>query len=467
MRVAFSQPVISLDPFGSNNADQGLHAVDRQIFDTLVVRTDTDYAPSLATAWTQPDATSWSFSLRSGVTFHDGTPVTADDVKASIERLATQDSPLKSLWSILDTVDAPDPATVVIHTKDPAGTVLANLTLTYIGPAAKIASPGFGANPVGSGPFKVDSFASDERVTLSANADYWDTPPTLAGLEFVAMPNAAARLTALKNGEIDATWTVSPDLVDQLTGDPSITVVRQPSYVYFFEWFNSSRPPFDNPKVRQAMWHAIDTEKIAKDLYGESAKPLTSPVPSTVFGSSTQRPYTYDPALAKRMLAEAGYPDGFSTSLMWAEDQAPLLREIAQTMISQWAQVGVTVQPVGLAQATWLQRLLALDWDMDLQDNFVLTGDADYTLGRLYQSTAKRNGYANPELDTLLQKARSTTDQAQRADLYAQASKIIWDEAVGIFPFEVVDTYAVRDRVQGFTPSPSRTVLFHTVTVSS
>jgi peptide/nickel transport system substrate-binding protein len=192
-----------------------------------------------------------------------------------------------------------------------------------------------------------------------------------------------------------------------------------------------------------------------KDLYGESATLMNAPIPAAVFGSAPQQPYGYDPDKAKQLLSAAGLAGGFSSSLMWFDSSGPLVAELAQAMISGWSKVGIKVAAQQIDKATWLTRLNKLDWDMDLQTNTVTTGDADFTIGRLYTSSANRMGYKNPALDAVLDQARQSSDQAQRKTLYAQACKTIWDDAVGIFPATLTTAYAYRSALQGFTPQPS------------
>ena len=468
LTVAFSQEIIGLDPYGTTNAHQALHMVDRQVFDTLVVRDEAtgEYVPSLAEEWSQPDPLTWEFSLRDAK-FHDGTPVTADDVVADLEKLTSTTTPLSRLWTQLDYATALDDSTLQIVTKTPLGTMLANLALLYVAPAAAIDSPDFANHPIGSGPFQMESYTPGTGVTLTAYPDYWNGAPKLQKLSFIDIPDESARLTALRNGEVDIVWVVSPDQVGEVASDPGIRVENVDAYAYYFLWFNSAQAPFDDVRVRQAMWHAVDVESVISDLYGDAAGPMRSPLPSAVFGSSKETPYEYDPELAKKLLAEAGYPDGFSTSVILAQGSSPLILQQAQAYASYWAKIGVDVQVEALPQAVWLERLLALDWPMDLQENSVLTGDADYTLGRLYTSGANRNGYHNPKLDDILARAAASTDQADRAELYGQANKIIWDDAVGIFPASQRDTYAISSDVQGFAPSPNRFPLFSDVSIGA
>lgn len=464
--AVFDREIISLDPHGPSDVDEGTLFACRHIFGSLVVRSGTEYKPNLATKWSQLDDKTWQFTLRDGVNFQDGKPLTSKDVKASLERVAKSDTPQAALWPTLDTVEAGD-GTVTIHTKEPLGTMLANLSLLFVAPADKLTDASFFNKPLGAGPFKVDSFTPSDHVNLVASTDYWGEKPKLKRLESPYIPEMQTRLTSLKSGDVDVTWSVPPDQVESLRGSDGITVDLVPSYVYYFNWFNCSRKPFTDPRVRRAMWYALDVNTVVNKLFGDTAKVATAPIPTTVFGHAPQTPYTYDPDKAKSLLAQAGYPNGFSTSLMWSTGIAPQIRSVAQSFSSYWSKIGVKVKLEELEQATWLKRLVALDWDMDLQNNSSTTGDADFTLGRLYTTEANRQGYSNKKLDGILAQARSETDQKVRKQLYGQACKIIWDDAVGIFPMDLAATYALRTSVKGFQPAANNQPLFTAVSVSS
>lgn len=455
LKVAFDQGIDSLNPYGEANGEPSTVLASRQIYDTLVVNEEGDIKPSIAEDWEQPDDKTWVFNLKEDITFHDGSSLTADDVKYSIEQQAdSEESSLTVLWSEFDSVEATDEHTVTIKTKNPVGTMLSSLTLLFITPEDS-ASEDFYKEPIGSGPFKVDSFVPEQELELSKNKEYWDGEPELENLEFTNIPETSSRLTALETGEIDLTWTIPADQIDSLENNDDIEVVNNPSYLYYFTWFNSSREPFDDEKVRQALRYAIDTEGIVDDLFGDTGEVLKSPIPDEVFGSSDLDIYDYDPEKAKDLLKEAGYSDGFSTTMMWSNEGGPQILQLAESMMSDWSDVGVEVEPEQMERAEWIEKLDALDWDMDLQTNSVITGDADYTLGRLYTSEADRNGYKNDELDDLLNSAKETTDQDEREDLYNQANEIIWDEAVGVFPLELKQITAMRSDVKGFEPSPA------------
>ncbi|MFD1718480.1 ABC transporter substrate-binding protein [Georgenia deserti] len=466
LRAAFDRPILDLNPFGSANVEQATLMAAALIFDSLVVRTDDGFEPHLATEWDQPDENTWIFTL-GDVSFRDGSPVTAEDVKACIENIAGGSTPQAALWGALDAVDATDERTVTITTSSPLGTMLSNLSLVSIVPADAVGDESFFAtSPAGSGPYEVDSFTASDHLHLNAVEDYWAGAPESPRLELPYIPENSTRLTALRTGEVDVTWSVPPDQIAQLD-EPGLEIVSAPSFINYFNWFNASREPFDDVRVRRAMWMAIDVEQVVTDLFGETAEVATAPIPSAVFGYSEQEPYPYDPDQARQLLAEAGHPDGFSTHVMWAQGVAPQIRPLAESFASYWQEIGVDVELQELEQAEWLDRLLALDWDMDLQNAANATGDADYTLGRLYTTEANRMGYSNPDLDEILGNARSITDQDQRADLYAQACQIIWDDAVGIFPLQVLATYGVREGVEGLEPAPNNQPNFVPVSRSS
>jgi len=245
-----------------------------------------------------------------------------------------------------------------------------------------------------------------------------------------------------------------PDQLPALQRNSDIQIETVPGYSYYFIWMNSSRAPFTDKRVRQAMAHALDLDKLLKDLLPSIAKRATAPIPSTIFGYATQTPYAYDVGKAKQLLAQAGLPNGFDAGIIWNPGSGPQDRELLLAMTSYWNAIGVRVKSQEMERAVWIDNLNKLNWDMDIQTNSVTTGDADFTLGRLYHSRANRNGYKNAELDKILDDAVATVDQDRRKALYAQANKIIWDDAVGVFPAELLSMYVHHKRVRGFVPAP-------------
>lgn len=466
LKAAFAQPITDLDPQSAATAvDEASLIAKRLIFDTLTTRSGNDLKPSLATKWEQPDATTWRFTLRDDVKFHDGTKLTSADVVASVKRIQAVTSAQSSLWAPVTGVSADGDSTVVITTDGPLGTLLVNLTLLFIIPAASVDKPGFMQKPIGSGPYTVDSFVPSSDLKLSRAKGYWGDKGKPDTIQMPYIAETSSAITSLSTGEVDLFWPIPPDLVGDLKGNDKVKIEQIPSYVYFFNWFNCGRGPFTDARVRQAMWHAIDVESVVKNLYGDGAVVMTAPIPSTVFGYAKQTPYDFDVSKAKDLLKQAGLADGFKSSLMWFDQTGPLATELAQSMISAWSKIGVTVEAQSVEKAVWLQRLNSLDWDMDMQTNTVTTGDADFTLGRLYTTAANRMAYSNTKLDGVLKKAHEVSDAGDREKLYAQACKTIWDDAVGIFPASIVTSYGLRSNLKGFVPVASNQPDLSTISV--
>lgn len=438
----------------------------QHVLETLVTQDGDDFEPLLAESWENPDELTWVFHIDPDATFSDGSPVTADDVRASGERVIETGGSLAPLWEPVEELEATDEKTLTVTTEEPLGTFLNTASLLLVGQGENLEQEDYWRSPVGSGPFVVEDYRADERLTLARNDDYWGQAPALDTLTLTNIPEEAARITALSSGEIDVMTGVSPDSVTEVSALDGVVYEEMPSYAYQLVWFNSSREPLDDERVRQAMWHAVDVESIVGDLFGTRGTLAQAPIPQSVFGAPELDPYPYDPDLARELLEEAGYADGFSTSLQWSDASGEDTRSLAQAFISDWAEVGIEVEPLAKERAVWLEDLNDLNWDMNLQGNNVATGDADYTLGRLYLCEANRMGYCNEDLDDLLTQARQSLDQDERADLYEQASRIIWEEAVGIFPMDRSTAIAFSDRVQGLELDPGERTSYRGVSLT-
>jgi peptide/nickel transport system substrate-binding protein len=446
-------------------AEEPTQTAVQQVLETLVAMEDGQPVGVLAESFEPVDERTWVFHLREGVTFSDGTPFTARDVKASAERGQALKWSLAPLFTAVQQVEATDDRTVTFRTSEPLGTLPSSLSLVFIGPADRVNDPAYWQRPIGTGPFVFESFTPDDEVVLKRNDAYWGEKATLDRVEIVSIPETAARITALRTGEVDVLQSIPPDQVSEVDGQPDITYGSGPSFQYYFTWFNSSRPPFDDVRVRQAMWHALDLNAIVGDLFGDSASVAKAPITQDVFGATALQPYAHDPARAEALLAEAGHAGDLRVAMQWPREGGPNIRALAQAMVSAWAAVGVTVEPLEKERPQWLQDLNAKNFDLNLQTNTTGTGDADFTLARLYTCSAGRTGYCNTELDRLLLGARASLDQGERERLYAQAAQVIWDDAVGIFPADLRNNFAVRSRVQGFELPVNGRPQFRTVSI--
>ncbi len=452
VRVAYLQRILSLDPHGSSGAARITWIVGRHLFNRLVAWDSQAkrFQPELALSWQNPNPTTWEFELRRGVKFHDGTEFTSAAVKTSIERVIGLRGPLAPLFAPVETVETPDPYRVVIRTRDPMGTLMSNLTILSIVPAGTPMTE-LVDRAVGTGPFKFAEFVRDTRVVLEANPNYWrQGVPKLQRLVFVDIPEISARATALETGEIDMAVGLPPEEIRRLRQNPALKVDIGPTTLTRIMWINP-RPgsPLSNVQVRRALSHAININAITASLVAGIASPATSSIATNVLCYAKMKPNEYSSATARKMLAEAGFPNGFETTLKWTESN-PKEREIADAITGQFALLGVRVQNTQQAFAIWLDDLLKLNWDLELVSTGGGTGDPDFTLRRLYHSRAKRTLYTNPEVDRLTDEAASTIDLNRRCEMYRKVQEILWNDAAAIYLFDQLEAYAYRTRVQGF-----------------
>jgi peptide/nickel transport system substrate-binding protein len=466
LTVAGPVPLVDLDPLGANALEDPTQELDQHIFDAVVVRDNGNIEPHLATSWTNPTPDTWDFTIRSGVKFTNGTPLTAADIQWSLQELIKENGPLAPLWSALSTVEAPSATSLVITTTTPVGDMLNNISLLYVVPMNLAGNANFYLHPIGSGPFIVKSFTPNQSIVIVKNPHYWGGAPKLDQITFANITDVSAQVTALENGQIQVTWGLPPDQLQTVESDPNIHVVTKPSLSFYYQWFNSSVKPFNDVRVRQALWYALDLKTMDSSLFGDQATVAQAPITTTTFGFAAQPPYAYDPTKAKQLLAEAGYPNGFSTTISYSTTCCADISEVAQSMISYWAAIGVTVTAVPEEQATWVSNLLALKWNMNLAENETVTGSANSTIGRLYTCAAHRTGYCNAQLDAIIQQAQQSTDRTQQAALWAQAIQIIWSQAVGISLFDVNQNFEYADSVQGFVPPEYTFPFFYTVSLS-
>ena len=276
-------------------AEEPVQTAAAQVLETLVTYADGEAQPLLAESWENPDPLTWTFTLREGVMFSDGTPLTANDVKASLDRLIALEGPLTPLFTAVTETRADDDATFTVVTSEPLGTMLSSLSLIFIGQASGVESEEYWLSPIGTGPFVVDEYVADDHIDLVRNEDYWGEPALLDRLTIVNMPEVAARITALQTGEVDVLTGIPPDQVGGVEGQDGIEFVVEDSYQYYFMWFNQAHEPFADVRVRQAMWHAIDIAGLVEDLYGDGATVALAPITQSVFGAPALEPVRLRP----------------------------------------------------------------------------------------------------------------------------------------------------------------------------
>ncbi|GLY88131.1 ABC transporter substrate-binding protein [Actinoallomurus iriomotensis] len=440
----------NIDPGSAEGGAAGKELAGQQIYGRLLKPNATGtLQPDLAQSWkANADSTSWEFTLRSGLKFSDGSPLTSADIVDTYQRLMKLNGPSAANFKGV-TVKAGSDTTVTFTEKSPDPALPSKLTVLYILPSGvPTDAASYFAKPVGSGPFMVKSFKPSADLTMVPNPNYWGGAPKIKSLTLRSIPDVSARLTALKTGEISAVWGVPDDQLPSLQSDSSLKVQAVPSNANITMWFNSDTPALKSAKVRRALWEAVDYKSIIKQLYPETGQLADSPLASTVFGYAPQSPVPYDPAAAKKALQDAGF--SFDKPLRLQFGQAAF-KPFLQAVVSDWAKIGVKTDLLQKEQAVFIKDLLALKWDVNFQQLGTAGYDASTNLGRLYPCDAKRNGYCNPDLDKLLTKAGQASDRSQRQQLYAQAEKIIWDDAVGMFPMTAKVAYVWNKNLSGFT----------------
>jgi peptide/nickel transport system substrate-binding protein len=438
----------TLDPHGAAAGAIGTSHAASAIFSRLI-RPDSEgeLQPDLAETWEANDAgTEWTFELRDDVAFSDGTPVTSAEVVASFDRLIELAGPVAGNFEGV-TATAPDDYTVTFTSETPI--IIGRIALLYV-TKADVTDDSF-TEPIGSGPYVVEDFGPSDVLRLTPNVDYYGEVPTVQQLEYRWIPEVSTRLTALQTGEIDATWGIPDDQVEALKDNDDLTVENTPTTSVVTMWFNSSRPAFQSAEVRNAIWSAVEFETIIESLFPETGTLSDSIVAPNVLGYAPQEAKEYDPAGAKSALEAAGFDFSQTYQIQYSGSE---YSQFIQAVASDLAEIGVNVEPTQKEPAVFLEDLLALNWDINFQALGTAAFDSATNTGRLYPCAANRNGYCNPQLDEILANAGSTTDTDERVELYTQADKIIWDDAVGMYPMLLNATYVWRSDVTGFVPDP-------------
>ena len=390
--------------------------------------------PDLAETWSiSDDGKVYTFRLHADVKFHDGTDFNADDVKFSLDRARADNSTnaQKGLFAAIDSVDVVDPATVKVTLKNPQGSFLYNLGW---GDAVIVAPESAETNkdkPVGTGPFKFDHWTKGSEITIVKADGYWGDPAFLDKAVFRIVPDAAAAVPALLAGDVQAFPFFPPDAVAQIQGDPRFKVVAGSTEGETILSTNNKKPPFDNLKVRQAIAHALDRKAIIEGASAGFGTPIGSHFaphnPAYVDLTGT---YPYDIAKAKELLTEAGVPDGFKATLKLPP--TPYARLGGEIIASQLREIGIELEIIPVEWADWLKQVFTnKDYDLTIVSH-TEPNDID-----IYSRKDYYFDYDNPAFDKVIDELNLTSDEAKRTELFKQAQKILADDAVNGFLFEL------------------------------
>ena len=481
LRIADQGDAMSMDPHSLNESAQ--LSFLQNVYEPLVARDrKLGLVPGLATAWKQTSDTVWVFTIRDGVTFHDGKPLTADDVVFSLERSRADGSDMKSYTAQVTTIRKTGDHAVEITTAAPFPILPDVLTQVMILSKAwaeevKAERPvdkrkgienAASVRANGTGPFKLKSREPGTRTVLTRNAQYWGSiDGNVTEVQFTPIGNDATRVAALISGQIDMMQPVPIQDVARLSKDSNLKIVQGPELRTIFLGMDQARDellfssvkgknPFKDVRVRQAFYQAIDINAIKTRIMRNAANPLALMVAPGINGfdeSLNQRP-PFDPEASKRLLAEAGYPDGFEVSMNCPNDRYVNDGEICQAITGMLARVGVRIRLEAETKTSYFPKILSrntsfymLGWTPSTYDSHNALNALMATPNSQGRGQFNLGSYSNPKLDELTEKIASETDQTRRDAMIHEAFKIHSDD-VGHLPLhQQVLNWAMKKNV--------------------
>ncbi|MFD2649387.1 ABC transporter substrate-binding protein [Devosia albogilva] len=478
----------SLDPHVSTASNDFRIAVN--VYDGLVRNTPgtLEIEPALATDWTiSDDGLEYTFNLREGVTFHDGTPFNAEAVKFNFDRMLDENHPFAStgpfplafFFSSIETVEVVDDLTVKFTLNEAFAPLMSNLA----SPSGLIVSPAaveqhgadYGRNPVGTGPFKFEEWQSNTRVVVSRNEDYWDGPAPLEAVIFRPIVDANTRVAEMLSGGIDVLLETPPDNVAQFRDDPNFQLKEAVGPHVWYVMLNAKEGPFADKLVRQAVNYAVNKESLVNDVLQGTADVSAGPIPPAFNWAYNEEvePYPYDPEKARELLAEAG-AEGASLTFLVTEGGSGMLDPVPMGTAIQadLAAVGLDVEIQTYEWNTFLSEVNpGLEGKADMAQMAWMTTDPD-TLPFLTLRTAafpdqggfNSSYYSNPEVDALLDQARVSTDPEERGELYRQVQALVHEDAPWLFVANWKQNAVVTAAVGEFELQPDFSLVLRDVT---
>jgi len=438
LRVAVSTEPPSLDP--TTNAAAIIRLLlQHNLYENLVqVQENGEIAPMLAQSWEiSEDGKTYTFYLRDGVLFHDGTPCDAEAVRKSFLRAKDKNRGIvhPQYFANIAEIQVLDEKTVrfVLQKADAAF-----LTLLALGEAVVVPDrDDLGRNPLGTGPFRFERWDPGYQLRLARNPRYWRKGyPKVDALVFRFIPDPTAQLSALRAGDVDVIAEVTPEIAQTLQGNENFAVLSAPQDLVQILAINKTRAPFGDLKVRQALAHALDRSQLIRLVALGFASPVGSHLaPTAPYYADMTWLYPYDPERASALLAEAGYPQGFSATLTLPSNYAFHVRT-GEILAAQLAQVGIRLKLELVDWPTWLERVYGqADFDLTVIGH---VGRLDPALTLAFYGAGRRDyyfrrGWENPELNEILRRGATTSDPKARQSIYTVAQYLIARDVVNVF----------------------------------
>jgi peptide/nickel transport system substrate-binding protein len=456
----------NLDPRVGNDNASGRIA-DLCCSGLIKVTPEMDYAPDVAERWETPNDKTIIFHLNPNAKFQDGRPVTAQDVKWTYDSLMAEGftSSKKSGYSAVQTIEAPDPKTVIFHLKEPNGGIFDNLTLGILPQNAN--ADAMKMKPIGAGPYKVVEFKTDESVTLEAFDQWHGGPPKIKNVTVRVIPDATTLVLELTRGTVNFQVNQIPfENVATFEKSPKHQVIKKPGSVWQYLAFNLRDPMLKKVEVRRAIAHAIDRERIVKDLLRGHGVPSDTMFGEGHWARATNLPsYPYDPGKAKQLLDAAGYkdPDGdgpqtrFTLNFKTSTDtEANLRAQMIQQMLQQ---VGVKVEIQSSEFGTFLEDVQKGNFQMySLSRNGIADPDFYYVIfhSRSFPPEGQNRGYySNPRVDQLIMDGRATFDRAKRKQVYGEIQRIVQEDLPYLSLYQQINVAVMDKKLQGYEMYPA------------
>ena len=445
--IAHGVGVYSLNPYAVNTSP--LQAAWGSIMEPLI---DADYEKRgyrgvLAQSW-EMKGTKLQFNLRKNIRFHDGAPFTSKDVVASFKRILTDKSSLQAPnLANVGEMDAPNDHTFIITLKKADANALEDINSRVIMKQSVAEKMGEADNrPIGTGPFRFTSWERSGQFVVRRNESYWGEAAKIDEVIYKAIQEDAARIAALEAGQADVISNIPPHEVGRLKANPRVRIQQVQGLRPIFLVLSPAYKPLENVKVRRAITHAIDRNRIIKHVLEGNAYPLSGLLSPQVFGyEPSAKAFAYDPEKAKQLLAEAGFPNGFEIDYYSPTGRYPKDREVAQVIVEQLSKVGIKAN---LKTPEW--SIFNTDYKNGKYPIY-LTGrgsltDADTLFQQYFRTGVTRRtlGYSNPKLDEILEAQQLTFDVKKREKLLWEAHKIILDDAPAVPLWNAMDIYAYR-----------------------
>jgi peptide/nickel transport system substrate-binding protein len=481
LRIGFARDADTLDP--GNHRNRETETIIRNMYDGILTRDSSMVIhPEIAESYNQVSATEYDFVIRDGIKFHDGSELTVEDVKFTLERLFEKDgmgdgqtSPRQSLLGPMESIEILNSNTLRVHLSEPWPLLPAMLPFQEIVSkdfVEQVGTEGMASQVNGTGPFELVRWNRGESIVMERFDDYYGgaegiSPTDVACVEraiFRVIPESSSRVAALLAGDVHIISELPTFSVNQVRNNADTDVMAVNGTRSFFIAMNNESDLFSDIRVRKALAHALDKDLIVDRILDGFATPIDGILSPEAFGKNKELPtFEYDPSKARQLLADAGYPNGIEVTL----DVEGAYRDTAEAIGSVLSKSGITTN-VSVSEAAILTQKWRTEGEEKSGDLYMTSwGNGSLDPHGIFVPTHRTNdrgnsaGYANPAVDDLLDRASVEVDTNKRAEMYQQAEAIAASDVPYIYLWVPQDLYGVSNRLSGWSPSPDSRINLH------